>query len=83
MSLSTSGEVASEFGAVDAPADSAPIRVQGLVRALAEQSCCIQVRHLASALSLHASCVVSNINLLEYSCGGAHCRKHMILSVPP
>ncbi len=50
MSLSFSGEVASKFGAVDEPADPAPIRDQGLVRALAEHSCCIQVRHLASIL---------------------------------
>ena len=47
-----SGEVASKFGAVDAPADPAPIRDQGLVRALAEHSCCIQVRHLAGVLTL-------------------------------
>ena len=50
MSLPFPGEAASSFGAVDAPADPAPTRDQGLVRALAEHSCCIQVRHLASIL---------------------------------
>jgi hypothetical protein len=73
MSLFIAGEVASKFGAVDASANPAPTRDQGLVRALAEQSCCIQVRHSASVPTLHASCIASDVDMVGGRCSVTHC----------